>query len=747
MANDLQISGIKLPSPVAGHCPSTVVVDVINSGTDAAHLPVPMAVCLDIYTSSDGPAAAHYSVSTARESLPILPGAVLTFTFDGVEFPCGPTAYVTATADCRVTVPNNARSAPASTVFVNKIDAVPWLWAELRVGLQDSTGHITWRPDVLCPGGTCVAELSIRNAGCAAAVASVATLEMLDGAGQALGTAKLGTPAIAPGATTVLRFLSLLPTTAAGGVVMVKGCADSTAVVNPQCNLLHACAAITLPLASAVAAPQLSFNVTRPVFPGEPIPVSWRIRNGCGDIGKATARISFQGSVLYTSIAIPVGLQDVEKGEDVDLAVSAVVAPNLYKAGTAKLTLDITGTGTDPGPYTATALLTVVLEPVSGNWVFTSPAPGVPAAFPWKGNYNVAGRLSNPARAMMLPTSVVLDEMASVGAPAGRLANPPLGTIVPGAFGTALWSLIQTWSWLAPGVWTPIGPWFAGFTYTVTFAMQDAYGNAYPPATSGSTFVSVNVPASKIAFATVAKVCFGIGVGLVIAALLALAAVITIIGAAALFALAGVAFTIAAGFGLAALDPPVPDFNYTALVAVRLPDWPAELSSQPQLAPLLPVFALLARISEGVAVLSATEARLIAADIDRNADAARRQADEFRALSAAVALAARQIPLAGVEAIDGLRSRPLLQPLADAGVLNEHAQAWAKSGLPAKLRRHWKAGGLPEAQLRYVEQAVRSEGFIPRPIAPLLDELAQAIATIAQRVDDDALRVLAPTAA
>ena len=345
MPNDLQVAGIQIPNVVVAACPSTVTVDVINVGNTPASLAKPMTVCLDIHTSPEGPPAAHLSVETPPESPPILPGNVQTFTFSDVQFPCALTAFVKATADCKGTVPNNVRTAPTLEIFVPKIDAVPWLWTSLVVGLEDSTGTITWSPGGLCAGGKCVAKVSIRNAGCAVAVASVTTLELLDGAGASIALLKQNTPPILPGATSVVQFTTVLPSAAAGNRIKVIGCADSKGVVTPQCNLVHACDQVTLPLSTTSTAPKVTFSASRPIFPGEAVP----IRGGCRTSAQTSARSPrrfVQGTVVYTSTQIPVGLQAAD-GEDVD--IGPIAAPSFYKEGVSKLTIEIKGTGTDQG--------------------------------------------------------------------------------------------------------------------------------------------------------------------------------------------------------------------------------------------------------------------------------------------------------------------------------------------------------------------------------------------------------------
>src|SRR3954447_25829960 len=169
MASDLRIQGIKLPSPVVGVCPSDVEVDVVNAGADPASFGVPMSVCLDIRTSLEHRPTRHYRVRTPVEAPPLRPGDVRAFMFSGVEFPCSPPVFVEATADCGGTVGNNARTDPSHIESVIKIDAMPWLWTDIRIGLQDSTGFISWSPGALCPGAVCVIEVTLRNAGFAGA--------------------------------------------------------------------------------------------------------------------------------------------------------------------------------------------------------------------------------------------------------------------------------------------------------------------------------------------------------------------------------------------------------------------------------------------------------------------------------------------------------------------------------------------------------------------------------------------------
>jgi len=218
MASDLQIQGIDLPSPVVGACPSDVTVRVINNGIHPAPFPVPMAVCLEIRTASqDGPPAWSALLETPVETPPLQPGAVTKFVFKGVQFPCTPPVFVKATADCTMTVPNNARTAVDRVETITKIDGMPWLWTDIRLGLEDSTGFVTWSPAELCPGAIAVTEVTLRNRGCAPAPPSDTALKIRDGAGQAIGTPQtLATQGLAAGQTIVFRFKTTLPIAVTG---------------------------------------------------------------------------------------------------------------------------------------------------------------------------------------------------------------------------------------------------------------------------------------------------------------------------------------------------------------------------------------------------------------------------------------------------------------------------------------------------------------------------------------------------
>jgi hypothetical protein len=178
-----------------------------------------------------------------------------------------------------------------------------------------------------------------------------------------------------------------------------------------------------------------------------------------------------------------------------------------------------------------------------------------------------------------------------------------------------------------------------------------------------------------------------------------------------------------------------------------LAEWSAELTANPVLAPLVPIFALMARISGITEAMSAAEARLVAARIDRDQEATRLQADEYAALRDSLLAAARQIPLSVVEGIEGMRAQPALEPLMNARTIKRTVAAWSRGGIPAKLRQAWIKNGLAEQQLKDIERALRTKGFAVRSADDLLNELPPAVAQIANGIRDEAAAVLNAPAA
>ena len=596
-------------------------------------------------------------------------------------------------------------------------------------------------PDQARAGGTLVVETQIANQGCAAAGASTTSLELMDGSGQLLATKNVSAPSITAGASALVSFTITLPASVAGNQVTIRTCADSTGSLS-QCDTLHACAEIPLPLPATTGQPKLTFVVNGDIFPGEPVSITWKIKNFCSDLVRVIAKVSFLGNPLYTSSLLPIGLQD-EIGEDNQPVVpTSAVINNFYKIGSKPLQLEVLAIGNDPGPYKVNASLVVKPEPVSGAmWAFTAPLVGTPGTSPWKRPYTVTGRLSNPAHTAMTPVSLVLNEVDTSTSPAtptsAIVASPPVSTIVPGALGTASWpGIVQSWGWLTPGIWTPTaGPTTKIFGYSVSFDLQDTFGNPYPTQTSATVSEIVSVSAGKLAAAVTATVSQAVAVGFAIAGFLALAGIYTGVAAPFLFGAAALAQAAAFGFAAVANDPPAADFLYRETVLVTPLALPKQLDVRP--APLVSMFDLVVRILAAAEALPKIEGKLIGAAIDNQVDALRLQLATHEEVRRALTLAADHLPAATEEAIAGMRGDPLFVPLFAVSPLRKVLASWRRRGVPADLRSRWQAEQLPAELLSELGSTIQKFEVSLEPIDAMLPRLAQALQRVGQETEHE----------
>jgi hypothetical protein len=139
------------------------------------------------------------------------------------------------------------------------------------------------------------------------------------------------------------------------------------------------------------------------------------------------------------------------------------VATALYSVGDKLLHIEITGTGRNPGPYSADTKLTVAPENVDSTWwawdTLASPLH-------WKEPYNVGGVLTNRSQGGAAFTIgfarfTEFDDDVTPPTATGNVYDPPLppSAILPSAASTHfVWrSIIQTWTWLATDTFS-VGP-------------------------------------------------------------------------------------------------------------------------------------------------------------------------------------------------------------------------------------------------------------------------------------------------
>lgn len=496
--------------------------------------------------------------------------------------------------------------------------------------------------------------------------------------------------------------------------ITVEICTDTTSVVTGQCNRLRLCDSRAASVVGVAVAPSATLAVKRAVVPGERPTVTWQLQNSCVDLGLVTARVLFAGTELYKSQGLTIGLQ-ASGGEQDRLvppttAVSpTAVAAGLWRVGAKTLDLVVDGSGPTVASFLATATLTVVREPVGPGW-WTWTGPPVGSGFPWEIPYGLSGTFMNLGQSRLTLNAVTLREhdIATTGLAADvlRPAMQSLGRLVPGAILPIAWPLFtQTWSWFEVISMLPSGPLFKTFDYTAEFPLQDDFSNAYSIVSSAALRVVVTVSQEKFYFAFTSYMGQLMGAGLLIAAAVAAAGVITIIGAGFLAGTAGTAFTIAQGFRELAEDPPIADFDYDE--SVSLPERFVALSRLgPEFAGLRGVLELVSRVATYSQALSRIEGKLLGAQVDGRAEAVRSQREAYVATMALLERAAAGLPAAAAQATEEFarlldpvlaQLQTALEQLRRGEVSDIIRQVWSLTDSPPRMwrccRPSWRPTG------------------------------------------------------
>ena len=324
-----------------------------------------------------------------------------------------------------------------------------------------------------------------------------------------LASATRVTPAVPDGATVTVTFLTTLtsaPPVSPPLSVKATVTADSTGAVTGQCDRLRLVRSVSKPVRQAAtgSAPKVSFSVDGPIVPGQAPSVTWSIVNGCADLGAVRATIRFSGSVIYTSqvFAVEPLASAGEQGAVIPKVADPAIASGLNLIGTHTLDLTVDAFGNDPGPYLASATLTVVPDAVGPSW-WTWAAPTATAS--WKAPFTVLGRLVNRGVASFTPVAISIRERPGPG--------PSTGVLTPAdTFSTSLLDpglslasvglglVVKSWTWTSGPDWSRSGPTSLPFVYTAEFDLNDEFGNAYPTTISGTRTITVAVSALKIGF-------------------------------------------------------------------------------------------------------------------------------------------------------------------------------------------------------------------------------------------------------
>ena len=740
MPPDLAVDKIVLPTPITAPCPHEIEVVVRNIGSDPA--PYPFEVCLSF---DDG--REQFTVrelSCAVKPAPEGGGALavndtVTCTYD-VVFPCKPYNFVRAVADCRRVVPQNQRTNADVTLPVSVVP-VPWLFADLRIGLQDSSGAISWDPGMLCANLSLLAQVTVSNRGCADASASTTGLTITGPSGQ-LASVKWPTTKLPAGKSAsflhAFNFPSPPPAT-----VTIQACADAGGVVAGQCDTSGLCVSKALLVSPAAGSPALSLAVDGgAVKPGEVPFVTWQLTDDCSDLGGAvTAAVFFGSDQLYkTSAPIPVApfgsVGEVHK----QLSVPASAAAQLFVVGQHNLELRVTSSTTPAKTFTATAQLTVELESLGSTFSWTQPAVTMSStavftgAATWHKVYDVAGALTNmSAFSSLTVAGITITEATTTPgiSAAGAMPVGAPGPLAPGAATVlSVSSLFKAWTWINPTTFALSGPTSVPFTYLAASTLTDQFGNAYPPLTSPTLTVTVAVPAAKLALQALAAAELK-------AAAAALAAAVGVFSPAAIaaFALWGLAIWHKGQ----ADDPPVPDFGYDERVQVVPPvhDLRRE-DAVPWTEPLAVMLNLLERARAAQEALGRIHAKLLGARIDGATEALRLQAADYRA-----ALARLQAAAAEVDNVAALAGAQLASDeRMSAEQLAADLEALRSGATLEAARQAWRGNGLPEEAFEDLHRRIAQLAEVA-PLGPVLPVIARHTVELAQALTDESIEVLA----
>ena len=372
-------------------------------------------------------------------------------------------------------------------------------------------------------------------------------------------------------------------------------------------------------------------SLDSPVVPGQPIPISvsfWSYDHAL-DFGtgcyikiylventKTTEIFSYPktpGKIQPYSVVVgpqAVRIDDVEDFIDPP-AGSTALGKRLFAQGDHLLRLEITTDGKDQGPYSAEAVLTVVLESLDErSWIWGDLRyrdgffdPGA-VWFWWKEAYWLYGFCANYSQANIgMDFKVTLNEIDDAGT--SRVAGS-LFPRLPANGGSPMLqfpSITQDWKWLEEVVWLVVGPLHRTFLYRVAIDVVDDYGNQYPTFLSAPLALTINVSDKKQRLAEAAA-----GTGWPAIAL----TVISIfwpwagIGAAAL----GIASQI---LGVEALDPPKPDKRFLDIVEPRPFSLPRGMSRDSRLAPLSGFVGTIGEVVSCMNALGRIESKLMGA--------------------------------------------------------------------------------------------------------------------------------------
>ena len=252
------------------------------------------------------------------------------------------------------------------------------------------------------------------------------------------------------------------------------------------------------------------------IRPGQEPSFFWTVYNSCSDLGLVSAKVSFNGHVVYTSQAIAVGphssgglaQQSISKSD----VLNNGIEKSFWQIGRHILTLEIIVTGSSVAPAPVTADMEVIPETVDASWwVWSVTSTGVsgsatsPFVERWRRSYTVSGTLTNRTNlSIITPTIVNFNEHPSTSIDSANDVSVPITSFLqpldPSFTDRVLLissPILKNWQWFDQTSFAFTGPSFTDFLYTLVFTMVDEFGNEYAGIASLPATVRVEVSSVK----------------------------------------------------------------------------------------------------------------------------------------------------------------------------------------------------------------------------------------------------------
>jgi hypothetical protein len=491
-----------------------------------------------------------------------------------------------------------------------------------------------------------------------------------------------------------------------------------------------------------LAATYLLFS-TSPVNPGDPIKLIWNLSSLKGTnifpgTVSAVLYLDLYNAKLYESEDIVmVAAEFTNTTNDQTAIILPPIEPlsnQLYQIGNQTLRLEVTSKETGQVFVARGDLVVQGNQLISWDW---SSAQGTVdtsnqsvTALPLTKRYDfiinhayqLLGRISNASsnRNVTLMGSVAILET-----PFGSSTSTQLQTFVfsvgPGAhedFESS--SITKNWTWLIPGVWVqnPQQPLEKTFTYAVKIAYFDNYGNVYPDViTLNNLVIDVTVSDNKRYYADGALAALAAGL---------ISGIFTFGVGTAVFG------AVAAGLGVQALDPPIPDSRYREPVAVPEVNSKVAISDM-RFADVIGFASAIRSVVDLVDALGDIQNRLLGARNAKDRAAIRLQRDTYLAAIKIYRRVVKKIAASAEIAVISVKKENAF----DRTSVELTIRRWQRSGIPAGTREALHEQGCSLEILSAFEAALNDV-----TVTTLAQDFSQTISLLAYSVIASARLIL-----